>query len=78
MKLTRLILLVVTKPFRYSRLRKAQLKPDRNRALPPHRNPPQALLDINSATADELDALPGIEKACSDKIIKNRPLSGEE
>ena len=36
------------------------------------------LVDINSATAAELDALPGIGKSRADAIIKNRPYSGKD
>jgi DNA uptake protein ComE-like DNA-binding protein len=37
-----------------------------------------ALLDINSASRNELDALPGIGPARADAIVKNRPYNGKD
>ena len=38
----------------------------------------QAPLDINSATKEQLDALPGIGSARADAIIKGRPYKGKD
>ena len=40
--------------------------------------PKAELLDINSASRNELDALPGIGPARADAIVKNRPYNGKD
>jgi competence protein ComEA len=77
MKLTRWILIFVTALSLLAAPQaatKSKAKSDASAAAPAAKKAPSgALIDINSATASELDALPGIGKAYSEKIIKGRP-----
>ena len=52
-----------------------KMAPAATKMAPP---PKSDLLDINSATVDQLDALPGIGKAYSAAIIKGRPYKGKD
>jgi competence protein ComEA len=68
MKLTQWIVLILAA---FSLM--AEPQATKSTTPPAAKAPAAALLDINSATAAELDALPGIGKAYSAKIIANRP-----
>jgi competence protein ComEA len=75
MKLTRLLLILVAALSLLAAPQDKKSKPatpDSQKAADT-KAPAGKLVDINSASAEELDALPGIGKAYSAKIIANRP-----
>jgi competence protein ComEA len=70
MKLTRVILALVTA---LCLAATPQTAPKTSKKAVAQAAPAADLLDINSATAEQLGALPGIGAAYSEKIIKGRP-----
>ena len=61
-----------------SKMAPAPKAPATESKMAPATAPKAELLDINSATADQLDALPGVGKAYSAAIIKGRPYKGKD
>ncbi len=76
MQLTRLILVFVTALALFAA--PADDKKATKKAAPAAEAKAGDLIDVNSATAAQLKALPGIGDAYSAAIIKNRPYNGKD
>ena len=61
-----------------SKMAPAPKAPATESKMAPAAAPKVELLDINSATADQLAELPGIGKAYSAKIVAGRPYKGKD
>ena len=61
-----------------SKMAPAPKAPATESKMAPAAAPKAELLDINSATAEQLDVLPGVGKAYSAAIIKGRPYKGKD
>ena len=61
-----------------SKMAPAPKAPATESKMAPAAAPKVELLDINSATAEQLDVLPGVGKAYSAKIITGRPYKGKD
>ncbi len=61
-----------------SKMAPAPKAPATESKMAPVAAPKAELVDINSATAEQLDALPGVGKAYSAAIIKGRPYKGKD
>jgi competence protein ComEA len=67
---------VAAAPHAYAQTKKDPASASTKAAAKPEAK--KALLDINSASADELKALPGVGDAYSKKIIENRPYAKKD
>ena len=76
MQLTRLLLVLVTALALFAA--PADDKKAAKKAAPVADAKSAELIDVNSATAAQLKALPGIGDAYSAAIIKNRPYNGKD
>ena len=82
MKISKILLLLtalamVAAPFQTPKASKTKQAPAASQASSAATSTSSKLIDINSASQDELKALPGIGDAYSAAIVKNRPYANK-